>query len=88
MSTSYNVFFMARILSVVHAIQPWPGSSLSACMEPGDATGGCLDARRSASRKGMSWTPIVKSGRSRTGGAVSARRSVTARGMLEMTDMS
>jgi len=55
---------MARILSVVQAIHPFPGSSLnSKCSEPGVAAAS-LDARRSSSRSGMSWTPMEKRGRS------------------------
>ena len=64
MSTSYRALFMASILSVVQAIQPLPGSSLSSgCSEPGVAAA-ALEARRSSSRSGMSWTPIENSGRS------------------------
>jgi hypothetical protein len=79
---------MARMLSVVQAIQPLPGSSLSSdCSEPGIAAA-ALEARRSSSRSGMSWIPMEKSGRSLWGGAVDARRSVTARGMFESTERS
>lgn len=76
------------MLSVVQAIQPLPGSSLtSECSELGVAAA-ALDARRSSSRSGMSWTPIEKRGRSRCGGAVDARRSLTARGIFERTERS
>jgi hypothetical protein len=45
---------MARMLSVVQAIQPLPGSSLSPeSSEPGVAAA-ALEARRSSSRSGMS----------------------------------
>ena len=55
---------MARMLSVVQAIQPFPGSSLtSECSKPGVAAA-ALEARRSSSRSGISWTPIEKRGRS------------------------
>ena len=88
MSTSYRALFMARILSVVQAIQPLPGSSLSSgCSEPVVAAA-ALEARRSSSRSGMSWTPIENRGRSLWGGAVGASRSLTARGMLESTERS
>lgn len=88
MSTSYNVLFIANILSVVHAIQPRPKSSFSEEVEPGEATAGCFEARRSASSSGISWTPIVNSGRSLVGGAASERRSVTASGIFERIEMS
>lgn len=79
---------MARMLSVVQAIHPLPGSSLSSeGSEPGVAAA-ALDARRSSSKSGMSWTPIEKRGRSLCGGAVDAKRSLTARGMLESTERS
>jgi hypothetical protein len=79
---------MARMLSVVQAIQPLPGSSRgSDCSEPGVAAA-ALEALRSSSRSGMSWTPMEKRGRSLWGGAVDARRSVTARGMFESTERS
>ncbi len=83
---------MARMESVVQAIQPQPGSSLSSGMEgTGElaaAAAVAFDARRSSSRRGMSCTPIEKSGRRRWGGAVGERRSDTARGMLERTERS
>ena len=55
---------MARMLSVVQAIQPQPDSSRGPeASEPGvDAA--TLDNRRSSSSKGMSCTPIEKRGRS------------------------
>jgi len=79
---------MARMLSVVQAIQPQPGSSLSSTTEGLDEAAAALEARRSSSRKGMSCTPMEKRGRKRWGGAVGERRSETARGMLEMTERS
>ena len=79
---------MASILSVVQAIHPFPGSSLiSECSEPG-VTADALEARRSSSRSGMSWTPMQKRGRSRWDGELEARRLLTAKGMLERTEMS
>jgi hypothetical protein len=88
MRTSYRALFMARMLSVVQAIQPQPGSSLiSEFSEPGVAAA-ALEARRSSSRSGMSWTPMEKRGRSLCGGAVDARRSLTARGMFERMERS
>ena len=44
---------MARMLSVVHAIQPRPTSSLTPSSEPGEVTG-AFEARRSSSSSGMS----------------------------------
>lgn len=62
--TSYRVLFMARILSVVQAIQPHPDSSLgSEASEPG-VEAAAFDNRRSSSSRGMSCTPIEKRGRS------------------------
>ena len=45
---------MARILSVVHAIQPWPGSTVSCASPEPCVAAGVLEARRSSSSKGMS----------------------------------
>jgi hypothetical protein len=82
------VLFIARILSVVHAIQPHPASSLSSgTSESGEVTA-ASEARRSSSRSGMSCTPMANRGRSRCGGALDAKRSLTARGILESTDKS
>ncbi len=54
MRTSYRALFMARMLSVVQAIHPQPGSSLgSECSDPGVAAA-ALEARRSSSRSGIS----------------------------------
>lgn len=86
--TSYSVDFIARIESVVHAIQPQPSlSRASDVSEPGVVTA-ALEIRRSSSRRGMSWTPIEKRGRRRWGGAVEARRSSTASGILDKTERS
>lgn len=79
---------MARMLSVVQAIQPQPGSSLSSTTEGSGEAAAALEARRSSSRRGMSCTPMEKRGRRRWGGAVGERRSETARGMLERTERS
>lgn len=89
MRTSYSADFMARIESVVQAIQPQPGSSrLVWGVESGVEAARALEARRSSSRRGISCTPIQKRGRRRCGGAEEERRSVTARGMLERTERS
>lgn len=85
--TSYKVLFMARMLSVVQAIQPLP-ESLSLSSVPEEAARAAREARRSSSKSGMSWTPIEKRGRNLWGGALGTRRSVTARGMLERTERS
>ena len=73
---------------MVHAIQPQPGSSREYAVSESAVEAATLEARRSSSRRGMSCTPIEKSGRRRWGGAVDERRSETARGMLERTEMS
>jgi hypothetical protein len=86
--TSYNELFIARILSVVHAIQPQPGSSLCSVTEDPGVVAAALAIRKSSSNKGISWTPIENSGRSRWGGAVEASRSLTAKGMFERTEIS
>lgn len=78
---------MARIPSVVQAIQPRPRSSSSSESSLIIASG-CNEARRSSSRRGMSWTPMLKNGRRRCDGALGLTRLETARGMLEITDRS
>ena len=79
---------MAKMLSVVQAIQPQPDSSRgSEASEPG-VEAAAFDSRRSSSNRGMSCTPIEKSGRSRWGGAVEAKRSLTAKGIFERTEIS
>jgi len=91
MRISYRCDFMARIESVVHAIQPVPGSSRG-ISEPGDVAvdvdGGLRIAWRSASRYGISWMPIWKRGRRRCGGASGDKRSSTARGIFDRIDRS
>ena len=79
---------MAKMLSVVQAIQPFPGSSLISEISGPEVPAAALEARRSSSRRGMSWTPMEKRGRRRWGGAVGARRSLTARGILDNTERS
>lgn len=64
MRTSYRVLFIARIESVVHAIQPQPCSLREYVLSESGVVAAALDARRSSSRNGMSWTPIEKRGRS------------------------
>jgi hypothetical protein len=76
------------MLSVVHAIQPHPGLSLSSTSSDVDVTIVAFDARRSSSRRGISWMPIENSGLSLCGGAVDARRSLTASGIFERTERS
>ena len=82
------MLFIARIESVVQAIQPHPCSSREYVFSESGVVAAALEARRSSSRRGISWTPIEKSGRRRWGGAVAERRSETARGMFERTERS
>jgi len=86
--TSYNELFIAKILSVVHAIQPHPSSSLCSDIDDPDPAAAALAARRSSSSKGISCTPIENNGRSRWGGAVDSIKSLTASGIFERTEMS
>jgi hypothetical protein len=79
---------MARMLSVVHAIQPHPGSSLISGASGFGVVTAAFEIRKSSSRRGISCTPIENKGRSLCGGAVDANRSLTARGTLESTDIS
>lgn len=81
------MLFIARMLSVVQAIQPHPVLSLASSSEPGDVAA-ALEARRSSSSRGISCTPIENNGRSLWGGAFDANRSRTARGTLERTERS
>ena len=60
--TSYNELFIANILSVVHAIQPHPGSSLCSVTDDPGVVAAALAARKSSSSNGISWTPIENSG--------------------------
>lgn len=78
---------VARILSVVQAIQPVPGSSRPSVRTVSSEVALRFEALRSSSRRGISWTPMEKRGRSLCGGAVGSSRSLTARGMFESTDM-
>ena len=55
-STSHSVSFIARMLSVVHAIHP-ADSSLGGALSPS-----LLPA---CSKAGISWTPMVNNGRNR-----------------------
>jgi hypothetical protein len=55
---------MARILSVVHAIHPHPGSSLFSDTSEPVVAAAAFAARRSSSKSGISWTPIENRGRS------------------------
>jgi hypothetical protein len=73
---------------VVHAIQPHPCSSRAYVSSELGVVAAALEARKSSSRRGMSWTPIEKRGRRRCGGALSEMRSDTAMGMLERTERS
>lgn len=76
MSMSQRVSLVAKMLSVVHAIQPAPESS------------GTNENFAPVMRKGMSCTPTVKSGRSRCGeGELGERVWKVERGMLERIDM-
>lgn len=76
MSMSQRVSFVARMLSVVHAIQPAPESS------------GVVENFAPVIRKGMSCTPTVKRGRSRCGELELGERSEKVEsGMLESIDM-
>lgn len=82
------MLFIARMESVVHAIQPQPCSSREYVFSESGVVAAAFEARRSSSRSGMSWTPIEKRGRSRWGGALEEIISDTARGMLERTERS
>lgn len=76
------------MLSVVQAIQPQPGSSRPSVWTVSSELALRFEALRSSSRRGISWTPMEKRGRSLCGGAVGSKRSLTARGIFESTDMS
>lgn len=86
MSMSQSPSFMARMLSVVHAIQPEPGSSASA----GSSWSSSWPPRFAAacsSRYEISCTPTAKSGRRRWTGADGSITSQTDRGILERTEI-
>ena len=78
-SMSQRLSFVAKMLSVVHAIQPVAGSS--------ELEGLVVDSFAPAIKKGMSCTPTAKSGRSRWGGDLGETNSVVERGILERMDI-
>lgn len=79
-STSHSVSFIARMLSVVHAIHPADVSSCGGALSPSPL--------RVCSKAGISWTPIVNNGRSRWAGASAGSKSETAWGILDKTEKS
>jgi hypothetical protein len=83
MSISHRVSFIARMLSVVHAIHPEPASSSTAS----SLLRSLLEASKSSMRKGMSCTPIENKGLRRCVEVEVGRISVTDKGILESTEI-
>lgn len=84
MSMSQRVSFMARMLSVVQAIQPEPASPPESAVPSWRR----LEASKSSMRKGMSCTPMVNRGRRRGVGDEGGSLSATEKGILERIEMS
>lgn len=86
--TSHRSCFIARILSVVQAIQPETGSPRGLVLCSGVGPGLLFaELALSAMRNGISCTPMVNKGRSLWAGADGSSRSYTENGMFARMEM-